>query len=71
VAAEPRTAPRARGGVPFVAFPPTVHAVVVDDGGTYAYPPGLGFEVLTTVPGAFGPRRHGRLGLPVMSLPVG
>ena len=31
----------------------------------------LGFEVLTTVPGAFESRRHGRVGLHVMYLPLG
>ncbi|HET6693193.1 MAG TPA: GNAT family N-acetyltransferase [Pedococcus sp.] len=31
---------------------------------------GLGFEVLATVPGAFDSRRHGRVGLHVMYLPL-
>ncbi len=45
-------------------------AVVETNTGAVALWRSLGFEVLATVPGAFDPRRHGKVGLHVMFLPL-
>jgi ribosomal protein S18 acetylase RimI-like enzyme len=46
------------------------NAVVETNTAAVALWKSLGFEVLATVPGAFESRRHGKVGLHVMFLPL-